>query len=136
MQPKEAHAITLGKMVLCDGSMSNAERRLFLSKCKQAEVAPADVLNRAAHTTLAELAQALTAYPDRFVVALGTLQIAQADGMFRTEERDFYERVLQVFGIEPNDRELLTDQIEAIEATWTGVPPRLLELLDASSLDD
>lgn len=108
----------LAKMALSDGVITSEERSLMNEILQELQVdLSAEVLFQEVQgKPIRDLIDKVDKYEDRFFIALRAYAMAHIDFDFDPEERKFFNDLIAVLGIRPEDRAL----IEATEQQESG----------------
>lgn len=136
MDPRRRCLLVLAKMALQDGVVGEEERQTL------EDMAPGlgsgeidDLVVEAEVADFEGLIAGIEKYEDRFLIALRAYHMAHSDRSFDLVEEASYERLVEVFGITDEDRQLI-ERVEGAmqgEAGASAPEPRLLELHRGSS---
>jgi uncharacterized membrane protein YebE (DUF533 family) len=133
MGARKAALLTMTKMALVDGSISEEERAMLAPLLGAGETVDA-LVGEASQTPVSELVTKLDRYADRFFVALRAASMAAVDARLDAREEALYAELVGALGITPADRAIIEQAVAALDAVDPPPPhPRIAQLFQASS---
>ena len=130
MSAKRAICLIMAKMAMADGDVVGAEKDFLQPILDQGECVDR-FMEEARESPLKEMVTNLDNYADRFYVALRAFSMSRVDDTVHPDEQRFYEELIALLKIKPEDQELIVRTVETTE----GQPdPRIMEIFLESSL--
>jgi hypothetical protein len=138
MDPRRRCLLVLAKMALQDGVVREEERQTLEDMAEglgSAEID--DIVVEAEVADFEDLLGGIEKYEDRFLIALRAYHMANTDAVFDLVEEASFARLVEVFGITDEDRQLIERVGAGTPADGAAAPePRLMELHRGSSFFD